>query len=455
MGFLGDIFYFIIVIGILILFHELGHFLAARLTGMRADIFSIGMGWRFIGYNKVNGLTFGSLSDDFDLKGNTDYRLAAFPIGGYVKISGMVDESMDTDFAGKPPEKYEFRAKNPFQKIFVLSAGVLMNALLAIGIFAGISYINGEQSYNTTTVGYVQSGSAADLIGLEKGDKILSINDKEVGNWSEVMQYLTTRDFGESRIINVIRDGAPTTLQGDGGKFIRLLAEQKSLGIEPVGLKTVVISAIFDKPAQKAGITQNDTIFAVNGTEVTAFTQFGGILQANPETTLFIEWKRNNQIMGDSITTDERGTIGVQITQAYLGDVYLREYSIGQSVAFGYNQTVSSINLLFRSIGQMFSGNLSFRESVGGPIMIAKQASQQAERGIVSFLSFMALLSISLAVLNILPFPALDGGHIVFVAIEAIIRREVPIKIKMAIQQTGLIILLLFMAFVLYNDIVR
>ncbi len=455
MGFLSDIFYFVIVIGILILFHELGHFLAARLTGMRADIFSIGMGWRFIGYNKVSGLSFGSLPENFDLKGNTDYRLAAFPIGGYVKIAGMVDESMDTDFAGKPPESYEFRAKNPFQKIFVLSAGVLMNALLAIGIFAGIAYTNGEQSYNTTTVGYVQQGTAADLLGLEIGDKILSVNDNKVSNWTEVMQFLTTRDFGNTRNIELIRNGETLSISGDGGKIIRLIAEHKSFGIEPEGLRTVVIAPIFDKPAQKAGIAPNDTIYAVNGTEITAFNQFVSILQANPESTLFIEWKRNNEILGDSITTDERGTIGVQITQAYLGSIFTRDYGLGEATVFGYNQTVSSVGLLFRSIGQMFSGNLSFRESVGGPIMIAKQASQQAERGIVSFLSFMALLSISLAVLNILPFPALDGGHIVFVTIEAIIRREVPIKIKMAIQQTGLIILLLFMAFVLYNDIVR
>lgn len=455
MGFLSDIFYFVIVIGILILIHELGHFLAARLSGMRTEVFSIGMGWRLFGFNKVNGFTFGPLPKDFELGEYTDYRIAIFPIGGYVKISGMIDESMDTDFAGKPAEPYEFRAKNAFQKTFVLSAGVIMNALLAIGIFAGIVFFNGEQSFKTTTICYVQSNSVAEMVGLEAGDRIINVNGEKVNNWSDVLQSLTTKDFGKTRNITIVREGEKATLSADGDKLIRAFADKKTFGIEPIGVRPYIVAAIFDKPAQKAGIQANDTILRVNSEPITAFTHFVDILKANPNKKLLVEWKRGEKIISDSIRTDERGTIGVQIGQAFLGELYMKKYGFFESIGFGYNQTVSSVSLLFSSIGQMISGNMSFKESVGGPIMIAKQASRQAELGVVSFLSFMALLSVSLAVLNILPFPALDGGHIVFVVIEGIIRRELPLKLKLAFQQTGLIILLLFMAFVLYNDIIR
>ncbi len=455
MEFLSSLFYFIIVIGILILIHELGHFLAARMTGMRTEVFSIGMGWRFLGFNKITGFTFGSLPADIDLKGHTDYRLAVFPIGGYVKISGMVDESMDTGFLGKEPEKYEFRSKNTFQKAFVLSAGVIMNLLLAISIFGGIALFSGEKSFETTTIGYVQKGSVGEIIGLDKGDKVLSINGSKVSDWADVVQWLTTKDLGDRRVIELVRDGEAISITADGGKFLKVFSEKKTLGIEPKDMRILILASIFDKPAQQAGIKQNDTIVSINGESIAGFANFTDILKANPNKNLYIEWNSNGKVVGDSIRTDERGTIGVQITEVFTGKISNRQYGFFESIAFGVNQTVNSVNLLFSSIGQMINGNLSFKESVGGPIMIAKQAGQQAERGIVSFLSFMALLSVSLAVLNIMPFPALDGGHIVFVLIEGAIRREIPIKVKLGIQQAGLIILLAFMAFVVYNDIIR
>lgn len=218
---------------------------------MRAEVFSIGMGWRLFGYNKINGFTFGKLLDDIDLQGHTDYRVAAFPIGGYVKIAGMVDESMDADFSSKPPEKYEFRAKNPLQKAFVLSAGVLFNVILAITIFAGIIFFNGEQTMDTTTVGYVKRESVGDLLGLEQGDRIISINNVPVNNWNDVIKILTTEKFGKNRVVEVLRDNEKVTIQADGSQFIRLLSEQKTLGIELENTRTIVLAAIFDKPAQK------------------------------------------------------------------------------------------------------------------------------------------------------------------------------------------------------------
>ena len=131
---------FIILIGVLVFIHELGHFLAARWTGMRAEVFAVGMGPRILGYNKHTGFTFGKLDEGIDLGDHTDYRISAFPIGGYVKIAGMVDESMDTKFAQEPPKPWEFRSKNTLQKAFVISAGVIMNFLLAVIVLAGLNF---------------------------------------------------------------------------------------------------------------------------------------------------------------------------------------------------------------------------------------------------------------------------------------------------------------------------
>ncbi len=455
MGFISDIFYFVIVIGILVLIHELGHFLAARLSGMRADIFCIGMGYRLFGYHKKVGFKFGKLPDDFEYDGNTDYRVALFPIGGYVKIAGMVDESMDTEFTSGPAQPWEFRSKNAFFKIFVLAAGVIMNFVLAIAIFAGIIFFNGEQSYKTTTIGYIPNNSLAKNIGLQAGDKVLSINGDKIYTWNSFIDHFATKDFGASREIIVLRNGSEQKLNLHGKELIRALADKKSIGLVPDHINPVIMDVLGGKAAAKAGMKGGDTIKFVNGEKINSMSEFIDILKSHPSKKLEMIWISNGTIKTDSLLTDDKGTIGVQISESYNGPVEKIEYNIAQAIGYGFNQTIESVELLFKSIGQMFKGNISVKESVGGPIMIAKQASQQAKRGIASFLSFMALLSVSLAVLNILPFPALDGGHIIFVAIEAIIRRELPLKFKMFVQQTGLIILLLFMAFVIYNDIMR
>jgi regulator of sigma E protease len=455
MDIIFDIFYFIVVIAILVVVHELGHFLAARMTGMRADVFSVGMGNRLFGYNKVNGFTFGKLSDKVILDGNTDYRVCAFPIGGYVKILGMVDESMDDSFAKSEPKPYEFRSKNSFQKAFVLSAGVLMNFLLALFIFAGIFYFQGDTSYKTTTIGYVAEDGIGKIAGLQHGDKILRINNNEILSWNDVIAKLTTDDFAKDKKIELIRNNEKVTLNVSGAEIIKHIADQGSLGLDPIDTKTVLISIIDNNPAQKAGLKAFDTILAVNNEPILSYSQFIDIVEKNPNNEISVKYKRDEFYSTINVTPNSSGKIGVGITQVYTGNFINVEYGLIESVEKGFQQTVSTVELFFTSIGQIFTGNLSFQQSVGGPIMIASKATEHAEQGIISFLSFMALLSISLAIINILPFPALDGGHLVFVIVEGVIRKEVPHKVKMAIQQGGVIILLLFMLFVVFVDINR
>jgi regulator of sigma E protease len=209
------------------------------------------------------------------------------------------------------------------------------------------------------------------------------------------------------------------------------------------------------KPAGKAGLLPGDTILEVNGESIKGSTQFVSIIKSNKSKPLMIEFKRGSETITKEITPNDEGFIGVELREVYTGPKIIKNYSLFEAIGYGFSETWRSINLFLSTLNQIFSGSISAKQSLGGPIMIAKMASQQAEIGIINFLHFMALLSITLAVINILPFPALDGGHLVFIIIEGIIRREIPVKVKVAFQNVGMIALLALMAFVIYNDIVR
>lgn len=444
--------YFIIVIGILVAIHEFGHFIAARMTGMRAEVFSIGMGKRLFGWNKINRFTFGNLDESIELGNHTDYRIAVFPIGGYVKISGMIDESFDTDFQSSEAKPYEFRSKSALQKVFVLSAGVIMNILLAVVVFGALAFFQGKSEFASTTIGSVEPESVASSIGLRQGDKVISVNDSPVATWSDFLQKITLKEFGNQLNIKILRNNANVDLIAESSTIIKALSKKMPIGISPGGIKIYVENVLAGTPASSVGLAKGDTIISIDNTEISTLTSMQDNLKDKISTPIFIEWKRGNTIMSDSLITNDKGMIGIQMG---FGPVTRVEYSLTQSIVIGFEESYSSFSLLIKSIQQIFVGNLSFKETIGGPIMIMDMAGEQASRGISSFLNFLALLSISLAFMNILPFPALDGGHIVFAVIEGITRREVPVKIKLAFQQGGVIILLLFMAFVLFNDVTR
>lgn len=455
MEFLSNIFYFILVLGILVLVHEFGHFIAARLVGMRAEVFSIGMGPRLFGYHKRLGFTFGSMPKDFEYDEHTEYRVSILPIGGYVKISGMIDESMDKDFIDKEPQPWEFRSKKSWQKFIVLVAGVVMNFVLAVIIFGGIAFFQGQTLLKTTTIGAVSQGSLAEEIGFLPDDRIVKINYEEIGSWNEAIEYLTFKQMGKVKAIQVMRNNELVTLNGDGKKIIRAIADKKPLGLEPYGIRVVLQMVETLKPAGQAGLKKNDTIISVNETRIFGSAQFSSIIRENKQKEISIKYKRDDSIYSVSVIPNEDGKIGVMLGGAVVGKTERITFNIFEATYIGLNESVNSIFLFFNSMGQIFNGNLSVKESVGGPIMIAQQASQQAELGISSFLNFIALLSVTLAIINILPLPALDGGHLVFIVIEAIMRREIKPKVKIAIQQSGIVLLLLLMAFVIYNDLTR
>lgn len=429
------ILYFIISIGVLVLVHEFGHFIAAKLSGMKVDTFSVGFPPRAFG-KKI---------------GETDYCVSWIPLGGYVKIAGMIDESFDTDFVNKPPQPNEFRSKPMYQRMIVVSAGVIMNFLLTFVIFYGINLANGKMFHATTTVGVVQAKSVAAKVGFQDGDRILSINKDKPKNWEEIQADLYLSDVANPLLVRVDRGGKTVDLTVPKGE----VKPEPDFGIFPTNMYPIIEDTASGMPAARAGIEPGDIVVSVDNEPLATSTQFVHLVKGRKGKLIHLVIKRGNQEKAIAVMPGADGLIGITISTTYTGPIERYNYNVISAIPAGFDQTVAATGLLLRSISQWATGKVSFTRTFGGPVKIAQLATQSAEMGLISFLGFMALLSISLAVLNILPIPALDGGHLAFLIYESIFRKEVSAKVKLFAQQVGFALLLLFMAFVIYNDIVH
>ncbi len=434
MELLSTLFYFIVTIGVIVFIHELGHFATAKMFGMRVDRFSIGFPPRAFGKQI----------------GETDYCISWVPIGGYVKIAGMVDESMDTDFITKPPESWEFRSKPIWQRAVVMSAGVLMNLVLAIGIFWGLIYTQGKTVRPVTEIGYIIPGSIASQSGFEVFDKIESVNGSPVARWDEIESLIYATHMGEDLTFEIQRDGQALHIDVSRADIPDITQER--FGVFPRGLVAVIGDVQSGKPAESIGLAPGDTIIAINEVPV-SYSDLPPTIRSHAGNEILLSWKRADSLITRAVTPTEEGVIGVSLQAVYRGPIERLEYGFFEALPIGIREVWFTSGVFFTNIVQLFTGQASLETSVGGPVRIAQMANRSAEGGLASFLGFMALLSISLALLNILPFPALDGGHLVFLGYEAIFRKEVPSKVKIAIQQAGIVLLLVFMAFIVYNDV--
>jgi regulator of sigma E protease len=445
--------YFAITIGILVFVHEFGHFAAAKLTGMRADVFAIGFGKRLLGWNRITGFTFGELPKDFDGQGNTDYRLCLLPLGGYVKIAGMVDESFDTEFADQEPQPYEFRAKPVWKKIIVITAGVIMNLLLALLIFWGVNFFQGKQVITTTTIGYVEPGSAVDSLGFRADDKILAINGMPVQNWDDVRADIFVNTLGQN--VNVEFERGTKT---ENITIPRKVIPDNETGkrfLIPEGFQPAIGEVTKDSPAEKAGIKDGDIFLELDGHKIYGVQQTIDIISSHKNKEMPLVVERGKDTVQLAVTPDAKGLIGVGLVTNPEAPLEFQTYGFFDSFYYGWMDIVKMTDLTFNMVGKVIGGKVAFGKAFGGPVKIAQLAAKTADTGILSFLFFLAMLSLSLAIINIMPFPVLDGGHLVIILVEGIIKKEIPIKVKIAIQNTGFVLLLLLMAFIIYNDIIN
>jgi regulator of sigma E protease len=447
------IFYFILTIGILVFIHEFGHFAAAKMCGIQTDVFAIGFGKRLFGWNKVNGFTWGELPKEFDQKGHTDYRISLLPLGGYVKISGMIDESFDTDFVDKEPQPHEFRSKPTYQKLFVITAGVLMNLLLTVIIFWGSNFIQGKQVILTTQVGLVEPGSIAAEAGFKTGDKILSVSGKKINNWDELTQYLFVDNLGKSVDLSLERNGEKVSFTVPHKYLSGSSAEKLNL---PFNQTQPYISDVMkSSPANIAGIAPGDIVLSINNTAVQSSKDVVKIITSNKETDIPLVLLRDKDTVVTTVNPGIQGKIGIAIADIYTGPFKYVSFGFFRSFAKSISDIGRYTMLTFAMFKNVMTGEVAFGQVFGGPVKIAQFAAKSADSGIVSFLYFLAMLSLSLAIINILPFPVLDGGHFVILLIEGLIKRELPIKVKIAIQNVGFVILLMLMAFIIYSDIIN
>ncbi len=435
MEILNTIFYFIVTLGILVFIHELGHFLAAKLFGMRVDTFSLGFPPRAFG-KKI---------------GETDYCVSWIPIGGFVKISGMVDESFDTDYLEHEPQPWEFRSKPIWQRMVVISAGVIMNVILAIAIFWGINYVQGKTVWDTTEVGYVMEGSTAAIAGIQSGDKILMINNQPMATWDEIRNHVYIENIGNNLHFLVQRSG--NKVEVDVPESAMKGMNDATFGIAPAHTEIVIETVDPGKPADKMGLKHGDVLVGLDGNKIGSDRKVIDIVKSHANKPLQVEWRRGDNIMTGTAIPSEKGLIGISLAGRYTGPTTKTEYSLLEALGIGTKNAFNVITLTVQGISRIFTGKATFGESVAGPIKIAKIASQAAEVGAVTYLIMMAFLSMSLAFLNILPIPALDGGHLLFLIVEGIIGRELPVKFKLIVQRAGFALLLAFMAFAVYNDI--
>ena len=348
---------FIFVIGVLVFVHELGHFLAAKSVGMKVEKFYLGFNLFGLGLKKKWG--------------DTEYGIGLFPLGGYVKVAGVIDESMDDSTTGEP---WEFQSKNALQQIWFMSAGVIMNIVLAIILFTTITFKMG---------------------------------------------------IGEPN---------PQPIIG------QILSPKES-----------------PAPAHQLGLEEGDRILQINGTSVDSWEDMTDIVHNLPETMIHVKWQRGVLEFEDSVKTISTEMVidGKIKTLGMIGispEIIMHDATFAESISSGFTRTFVWLNLTIESISMLITGEASF-DDVGGPVMIAKIAGESARAGIWTLFNLMAIISINLALLNILPIPGLDGGHIIIASIEGLSRRKLPAKVKMGVQQFGMLLLLILFMFIMVNDI--
>ncbi len=443
----------IVVLGVLIFVHELGHFLAAKWAGIYVHRFSLGLG------SPVKWLTF--------RRGETEYAVSWLPLGGYVKMASREEDIGSSSLEGGRPEvevpfERTFEAKPIWKRMVVILAGVTMNALFAWGVFTLLAAKNGRQVDPVTTVGRVipeliPPGAEA-LRQIQPGARIERVNGRPVDSWDAIQhqiangtdQAITIELAGGERVVLSIH---PDALEE------RLKAAQ---ALQPYRL-AVVGKVVKGQPAAKAGLQAGDTIVALGGKPVIQWYDVVEGLQGKAGQAVPMEVARAGRRVAfslspyaDSVTGPDgkkqrMDRIGVARQEP---DPRVEKLGFGGAIKEGFTQTVHASTQIARTVRGLVSGRISRRE-VGGPILIGQLAGESARLGVDVFLGFMALISINLAILNLLPIPVLDGGQFMFLLAEAVARRPLPLKVRERLTTLGVVLLVLLMGLAFSNDIRR
>ncbi len=453
---------FLLTLGTVVIIHEMGHFLFCKLFGVYVKTFSIGIGPKLLKKRW----------------GETEYTISAIPFGGYVKMAGegMMEEIQDTGTldsrkyplgteegnleaaemdADIPPERLFFN-RPAWQRLLVFIAGPLFNLVLAFLVFTGLNLVHGISYDPVTTVGQVAEGSAPAAAGVAVGDKVLAVDGQPVGNWDEAWNQRFLRDPAKD-------DGRTEfvlTLERDGSRFdVSLpLPQPGGEGVQYYDLEsanTTVGRVQKGGRADQIGLKQGDVITRVAGQDVHSFGMIAGIINDRPGQETELVFQRDGQTFTRTIVP-ELDEVAPGVTKGRIFIESLKEsrkVGLGEGLVLGFNQTRYTTLYILQSLKDLVSRKLGLG-SVGGPLRIGQAAGDMLRWGFDRLMNFIAFFSVNLFLLNLLPIPVLDGGHVLFLLVEVLRGgKPVPERVQAIATQLGLIILLLFMTFVFFWDI--
>jgi regulator of sigma E protease len=421
---------FLVVLGIIVLVHELGHYIAARLMKIRVEVFSFGFGKRLFG-KKI---------------GATDFRVSLVPVGGYVRMAG------EEEYDPQNPRPDEFMAKNRAQKIFTLLMGPVMNLLLALLLIVIVNMGGVEtDSYKLEkpVIGYIAKDSPAEISGLLPGDVLLAINGKKTPNWKEVEITIGTNPK-ESLQIDYLRNNALQTTR-------LKVATSSRYEIGYAGfywqLPAVINDVAKGYPAGKAGLKPGDTIIAVNENPVANYFALADIIHRSPGKPLTLNYKRDGLLLAARLTPVAENGIGIIGFNVRIATTKI-QYGLAAAVQNSFQEAGRLMFLTFDAFKKIIQRKISVK-SFSGPIEIARVSQQALESGFSNFFMLIAFISLQLGIVNLFPIPGLDGGHLLIFTIEAIIRRDLNQKLKTILIYAGFAFLISLMVFIILNDIAK
>ena len=421
---------FIFVIGVLVFVHEFGHFIAARRIGIRVLTFSLGFGPKLL---KIR-------------RGDTEYCVSAIPLGGYVKMAG---EKPDDPRTGSNDE---FLSKTKWERFQVLIMGPVMNIVLAVVVMALVLYQGAEvpaYEEEAPVVGTVVAGSAADRVGIEVGDQIISVASATIETWEDLFVAVMPR--ADREISVVVRNAS-------GERTLRVTPDSQTefemgdLGIGPV-MQPQIRSVSADEPAEAAGIRVGDVIEAVEGDAVSS-EELVERINTSPGEPLNLTVRRDGLRQEIIVTPALKGDVGLIGVSISPYEVRMIEPGFLESIQLSLERNYEWSGLIFQTLVGLLTTETSPRQLVG-PVGIAQLSGGAAEMGLIALLSLMSMISLNLGILNLLPVPVLDGGHIAIMALEGVSRRDFSIQAKERMLMVGFVALMMLMVTVIYNDLTR
>ena len=434
-----QIFQFILSISILVVLHELGHFLPAKWFKCRVDKFYLFFDpWFSIAKKKI---------------GETEYGIGWLPFGGYVKIAGMVDESMDTEQLKEPAQPWEFRSKPAWQRLIIMLGGIFVNLILAWAIYTGLNLTVGEKYHDLAKFenGISISEEGAKM-GLQNGDKIIKIDGKPAVRLENSLINILLADE-----VTVLRNGKEVSFKPNEDGIAHILGA-KTAKTYISGRYAPVVDSLTAGPAKQAGILKGDQIIAVDGKKINFQDELTQELSSKKNKPVQLEILRNGEVKTIDLTTTKEGKIGFApnlklAMQSFEKAQTTKEYSFLPALGRGFERTVESLTMQIKQFKLMFNKKIKGYKNVGGPIAIVKMMPTEIDW--VAFWSFTAMFSAWLAFLNILPIPGLDGGHALFTTWELITGKPVPQKVLENAQMVGVIFLMGLMLLIFGSDIYK